>query len=460
MENEKGFEPPDLNEQHQIGGKGDLSRRAFLGMSSATVASFSGIVAAFASTNARAATFGDGAPNLITVGVGGKFADLTSATNSIVDAAPDNIYCILLLPGRHVISQQTTIPMYTHVVGISRFASELVNSGPLGMLFVSNNSSLSHFTFRYNSSPWPGQNAIWLNSASGVAGESFAMESVDIHYQGTKAAFRSTVIVNPCYFRDVTIYTASVGIDAANVGHMYLHDTDIFLSGNATGSDKICILARSGGRVYVFSGKFGTGYGVPQISDDPLVDFVGFDIGDINRFTVFDAWMIVRQDAVGSSGAAYCVRLSHSRGWVRLSGGYYQAENPESGGFHDVDNTVGGKVEIYPGTRIRGRFINGDTFGYGFATGVEYLATGLHSVTVAEGGIKKCDTTAGDVIVEILDGVVIGEQSTFVRIAGSGEIVVRGQGGVPINGQPSISVGPNLYDKVTVQRLDNEFIAW
>ena len=439
-------------------------RRKFLKASAgiAPAAVTAGLMLATASRDAHAA-FGDEAPNLITVGVGGKFGSITSAANSITNATANNQYCILLLPGRHVISQQTVLPMYTHLMGVNRYASMLTSVGSEGLLIVSNNSSLSNFTYRY-SSRFADRNLISLSSATGTTGESFAIESIDIYYQGSGAALYADKTVNPCFLRDVNIYTSSTGIHAENTGHMYLYDTNIFLTGSANGKDKICIYAHSGDRIFIYNGKFGTGYGTSQISNDPAVDFVGFEIGPINRFTAFNPWMIIRQNAPYSSGTSYCVRMLSPEGWVRLSGGYYQAETNlgggQTGGGIDIDNQIGGTVEIHPNTRIRGSFIRGNTIGYGFSTGVENLTGGFYKLLDGRGGIKKCDTRTGDITVNIADGIVIGEQSTFIRIAGNGRIIISGISGTTINGKYSVEVGPKLYDKITVQRLDNEFIAW
>ncbi len=444
--------------------KENLERRDFLkasaGIAPAVMAT--GLLSALAAKESYAA-FGDGASNLITVGVGGKFGDITSAANSITNATANNQYCISLLPGRHIISQNTVIPMYTHLMGVNRYASVLVSSGPEGLLLVSNNSSLNNFTYRY-SSTLADRNLISLNRSTSVTGESFAMDSVDIYYQGSGAAFYLDKVVNPCFFRGVNIYTSSTGIYTENTGHMYLYDTNIFLTGSANGKDKKCIYAHSGDRIFIYGGKFGTGYGTRQISNDPTVNFIGFDIGTINRFTAFNPWMIVRQNAPNSIGTSYCVRMLSPVGWVRLSGGYYQAETNLGGGQTgaglDIDNEIGGTVEIYPDTRIRGHFIRGNTIGFGMATGVEYLTGGLYKLLDGRGGIKKCDTQAGDILVEIADGIIIGEQSTFIRIAGTGKITIRGISGTTISGKSSVVVGPKQYDKITVQRLDNEFIAW
>ena len=88
------------------------------------------------------------------------------------------------------------------------------------------------------------------------------------------------------------------------------------------------------------------------------------------------------------------------------------------------------------------------------------LVAGVYYYSVGEGGIKKCDTSQGDITALLYDGLVSGEEFLFVRTSGSGKITIKGVTGTLINGQSAISIGQNLYDKLIIRRLDNEFIAY
>ncbi len=289
-------------------------------------------------------------PQLVRVGPQRSFQTLQSAMASIVDASDSKRYVIILDPGVYDLSQSggaVLMKSYVTIMGTDQQSSVILTSG-LNNIQAASYARLERITI-LSSGHSQYRGAVELATANLA---DFQLVDAYIGLIGSGNAVLARNYVARAEIRNCTIVSTAVGIALRAGGIVYVHDTNIHLTG--AGSDHIGILARAYCRIYVFGGKIGTGYGYPPVSNsNERVIGVLVEANGSGRVVLHGVWSICRNDGAPDGVAVNCLRLEGPGGWIRIFGCYLQAENPSLATTPEtVSNPGFGRVEVY-GSRLR-----------------------------------------------------------------------------------------------------------
>ena len=376
------------------------------------------------------------AAQVVNVGVGRLYTTLQQAMDAVTDASALRPYVILLDPGIYdlaAVGRELRMKPFVSITGLGRSSAVILTSDRLNIR-PANNSAIQSLTIVHRASSGAGAVQCSVKDLT-----DFFMSDVAIQVGGNGAALLSDKFVARCELRNMTIVTEAVGLSLAAGGFWYLHDVNIHLTGE--GGDHVGITADRYCRIYVFGGKIGTGYGYAAVSN-PIQSVIGVltQLEFRGRIVLHGVWSICRNDGAPAGVAVSCVYVSGPQGWVRLFGGYFQAENPSgAGGRETLSNPGGGKVEIY-GSRCR-------DFGAGPVYSTNQIGRRLY--TVADhglrlegdmGGLCALDASGGPFTLQLPSAPGEGAQFIFKKIDHAANAVTVSAGGRTVDGVNAVDL--------------------
>ena len=374
---------------------------------------------------------------LLHVGAGRPYATPRAALDAITDADASRPYVVAVDPGVYDIAGEG-VPLFMKpfvtLAGSGRGGTVLLTSDSNNIRLTSQ-CTLSELGIVHAGGTYAGalQSSQW-------SAEHILLSGLRIDVVGAGAAFVSDRNLSTCEIRDTTIVTASSGIAVLAGGRMYLHDVNIHLHGS--GGDHYGIVGDRNCRIYVFGGKIGTGYGYGEVTDTSQSVIGVLTMPSFSgRVVMHGVWSICKNDGAPTGVDVNCIRVTGPGGWVRLFGGYYQAENPTgSGGRETLSNVGPGRIEVY-GTRVR-------TYGDGpiYSTnqvGSSRYTTAHHGLGLAadDGGLICLDATAGPFTLHLPGMPSNTAQFIFKKVDTTANAITIEGGGRTIDGKPRVVLG-------------------
>jgi hypothetical protein len=410
----------------------DSSKRMFVG----SLAAVGALGAALTSASAQAASANGS--NLVRVGPGGDFATIQDAIESISDASESNPYAVLIEPGRYnlaSVGRPIVLRPWVSLVGVDRNAVWIETDGDNNIL-CANDVVMSNISVSGPTGTLIQNNQPQLKD--------FVVNNVRLVCDGVGPAFGSTQFIARLEMRDCTIQTQGTGLDFPAGGRIYLHDCNIHLFGSSQ-SPHIGIDASSYCRIFVFGGKIGSGYGYDDIVEtDQDVIGVRTDANFDGRVVMHGVWSICRNNGAPAGTNINCIRVEGPNGWVRLFGGYYQAENDIGQGRpKTITNPGQGKIEIY-GTRIL-HYGEGPVYSTN-QIGLQRYSKVDDGKILYRGGLLLFNAAAGGFTVK-LPWAMATEQYILKKIDNTNNPVTISGNGYRIDGQTSVILA-RPYDKV------------
>jgi|GEM_PF-3013255 len=380
---------------------------------------------------------------------------IQSVINSITDASADMPYTIFIPTGVYdCTAQDLVMKEWVHLRGLGSEATIIVTANYNNIIAISN-SSISDMTIEYTGSY---QGAITKTTLI----ENFTLDRVNFNIYGSGAA----VWFNGggdffVYMNNVKIVTEGKGIYVNTYGHYYLHDVDIFLTGDNIGSQHIGIQVDSYSRFYIWGSKIGTGYGYPNITNDTAQDVIGIYIPVTNtanpRIELHDLESFCRNEGAQEGANVNVIRAEN--GWFRCFGCFGQAETPPDWSIGDTLYQSGnGKIEI-----IGCRFSNytGNVVGSPQRGVSQYtVADHNYSLDKFEGGLILLDATDGAFTLRVPGTVHIGSEYIFKKIDSTVNVVTISGNGNNIDGQASVSLTSQYETLKIIAGPDNEWYAY
>ena len=412
-------------------------------------------VGALATASAPASAAGTPPATIVNVGPQRSFTTLQAAMSSIVDASAGNRYVIVVDPGVYDVAaagSALVLKEFVSIVGTDRLGTMLYTRDALNIR-ANSNARISNLSV-FHGGQTTGVGAI---QSSVFKLTDFLLESLTIHVDGPGAAIASDRQVGRAEIRDVTILTQAEGIAIRAGGWVYLHDVNIHLHGDKgphTGilADKYC-------RIFVFGGKIGTGYGYPDVTHlgQSVIGLLTLPTFK-GRVVMHGVWSICRNEgATGAGVYVNCVRVTGTEAFVRVFGGYFQAENSRGGANTQTFSNPGtGRIETY-GSRARD-YGDGPIYSSN-QIGRQLLTTANNGLVFVgdSGGLVMLDASAGSFRVSLPADPTETEQYIFKKVdPGAGVIEISGNG-KKIDGQTSVFLS-RPYDKLHVRFCYGQFL--
>ena len=393
-----------------------------------------------------------GYQNLTNIRYVGYDQTIQSVINSITDASPDMPYTIFISPGVYdCTDQDLVLKEWVHLRGSGAEATIIVTAN-FNNIIAASNSSISDMTIEYSGSA--GRGAIIKDSLI----QGFILDRINFNIFGNNAAvYFSSGGAFSVWMHDLKIITEGKGIHIHTAGNYYLHDVDIFLTGDNIGASHIGIQVDGCSRFYIWGSKIGTGYGHPNISNDTDQNVIGIYIPSSNsynpRIEIHDLESFCRNE-----GAIEGININVIRaeaGWVRCFGCFGQSETPPDWNIGKTLYQSGqGKIEV---TGCRFSNYKGNVFGSP-QKGVSKYTTmdNNHRLGAFEGGLILLDAADGPFTIRLYQSVISGDNYIFKKIDSTANAVTISGNGNNIDGQSSISLN-SQYETLKIIGGHNEW---
>ena len=376
-----------------------------------------------------------GYPELTNIRYVGYDETIQSVINSITDASADMPYTIFI-PSKvyDCTDHDLVMKEWVHLRGLGSEATIIITKN-FNNIIAASNSSISNMTIEYSGSV---QGAI--TKASLI--QNFTINTVNFNiFGGGSAIYFPSGGDFSVWMYDLKIITEGKGIHDGAWGRYYLHDVDIFLTGDNIGASHIGIQIDSGSRFYIWGSKIGTGYGHPGIINDTDQDVIGIYIPVTNtanpRVEVHDLESFCR-NADAQEGAKVNV-LRAEAGWFRCFGCFGQSETPPDWSVGKTIYQSGdGKIEV-KGCRFSS--YAGNIYGSPQRGVSNYtVADNNHTLSKFEGGLVLLDATDGAFTIRLEGNVRYGDEYIFKKIDSTANVVTISGNGKNIDGQASVSL--------------------
>lgn len=382
------------------------------------------------------------------------FQTIQSALASITDASETKRYVVSVAPGIYELGTSggpVLLKSYVTLVGADQQSTLILTEGTHNIR-ASSFSRIERLTVLGSGHP-VARGAIETAAANLT---DFQLNDVLIGITGSGAALTFRGHVARAEIRNSTIVTSATGIAVRAGGHVYVHDTNIHLTG--FGADHIGVLARSYCRIYLFGGKIGTGYGYPAVSNpgEPVIGVL-FESNGSGRIVMQGVWSICRNDGAPTGVAVNCLRVEGPNGWIRVFGSYLQAENPTGTAVPETISNPGlGRIELY-GSRARnygaGPVYSGQQIG-------RYVCTPADNNKVLDqgmGGAALLDAQTGGFNLYLPYLPVEGDQLIFKKIDTTTNSITISGNGRTIDGQPQVQL-TTPYQVLSVRYMAGQYL--
>lgn len=430
---------------------------------------------------------------VLDVGPGFQFETIADAVTYLgtVSLSETTPALVKLSPGRHVVSGTISFPAHVSVEGAGRYATMIdCGTGNYNRINFSGGSAfaLRKLSIRGTRSAAGGGSSNGLLMI-GATSRGVVMEEVGLYLKGGyKAALYCNWYSN-FVLTDVVIFTDSVGIQAT--GRMYAANLVVMLcKGEDVATPLYGVTTIPGTsatfRLYMTGGFCGEGYFDDQNAEswftstaepDNAQPLIGFYIpadhtpltGTGTRFQLRDVECYVRNTNAGlTTEKIHCV-LVEGAGQVRIDGGLYQVETPNSASYVRTavknagtwnSGTTYADIELIGAPRITTAEapVSGDVNGIHYHTASVTLLpyhTGTHFV----------DATAGPVTVTLpakfAGGPRAGCNFKVIKTdASANAVTVAAAGaGVTIEGASTLVLSAQ-YDKCWLQNGNSQGNVW
>lgn len=408
--------------------------------------------------------------HVITVGNGGTFASLheAAAAAALLNPTNSNWVLICMMPGSYDLSLESTelaLPDFTELTGMSRHGCIVLGNGNKNIR-VNAHNRISNCTIRYTGTGNRSGAIRQQNSVTYAMKGFLDIDGVDFDVYATK---RSAVWVQNmarCDIRNSFIQTSGIGLEVLD-GMVFISGTHCRLVGNAPGNINPHYAIRqlqSATRIWVDGGTWATGYGSPEIDGESGADIVIFrsEATSGGRMELNNVWSIARNNSGANTGTRIaCVDVSSvATGYVRVRGGYFQAEdNGGTGLRYDLMNSGNGRLEIQS---ARYKLLFGNSYSANGA-GVRMITDAIYTPAFNDDGIKLINASGNSsgMTVMLSDfgaNQVIGAEQVIIRIDSSGnDVTIDGRGKL-INGAPTRMLGSAQYSKMVLRYVGE--IGW
>ncbi len=405
----------------------------------------------------------------ISVGNGGMFATLheAAAAAALLNPTVLNWVLICMMPGSYDLSLESTelvLPDFTELTGVSQHGCIVLGSGNKNVR-VNAHNRISNCTIKYTGA---GNRSGAIRQQEHVTAEmqSFLdIDNVNFDIYSTKRCAIWVQAMKRCCIRNCFIQTSGIGVEII-AGLVFISGTHCRLVSNAPGNTNphyaISQLAGTA-RIWVEGGTWATGYGSPEIDGEPGADIVIFrsKAKSGGRMEINNVWSIARNNSGAfTETKVSCVDVTVSSAWVRVRGGYFQAEDNGGTGFrYDLMNSGDGRLEVQS-PRYKSLF--GNSYSANGA-GVRTITDAFYSPKFNDDGIKLIDASGnpGGMIVMLSEAgfsQVIGAEQVIIRIDDSGnEVIIDGHNTL-INGAFTRTLGSAKYSKMVLRYVGS--VGW
>ncbi len=408
-------------------------------------------------------------PYFIRVGIGGEFTSLHEAVAAAKALNPtsSNWVVIYMMPGSYDLASETNelaLPDFTELAGASREGCIVLGNGNKNIR-VNSHNRISNCSIKYTGTG-NRSGAIRPQDSVNPATKGFLrIDDVDIEVYSTQRCAVWVQYLDRCYIHNCLIQTSGIGVETVS-GHIFISNTHCRLVSNSLGNSTphygIKQTQGTWSRIWIDGGTWATGYGTSEINGEPDSDIVMFYAGGNSsaRVELNNVWCIVRNNSGASAGKKIaCVEVSTPTAWVRVRGGYYQAEDPN---FHSFDlmNSANGRLEIQ-GCRYKS--LLGNSYSANGA-GVRMITDAIYTPQFNDDGIKVIDASknSGGMVVKLSasgTSQVMGSEQVLIRIDNSGNTVTIDGNGQLINGSLTRKLGSEQYSKM-ILRYVGPSVGW
>ncbi|MCB1986457.1 MAG: hypothetical protein H6936_00825 [Burkholderiales bacterium] len=406
----------------------------------------------------------------ISVGNGGMFASLhaAAAAAALLNPTASNWVVISMLPGSYDLTLESTeleLPDFTELTGVSRHGCIVLGNGNKNIR-VNAHNRISNCTIKY-SGVGNRSGAIRQQEHVSSSMQSFLdIDNVNFDIYSTKRCAIWVQAMERCIIRNCFIQTSGIGVEIAGAGQIFISGTHCRLVGNAPGNTNphyaIRLLSVST-RIWVDGGTWATGYGSPEINDESGADIVIFqsEAKSSSRMELNNVWSIARNNSGTLTGTRVtCADVAAPSAWIRVRGGYFQAEDPGGAGMrYDLMNSGGGRLEVQS---PRYKTLFGNSYSANGA-GVRTITDSFYNPKYNDDGIKLIDASGnpGGMVVMLSEGgaaQIIGAEQVIIRIDDSGNEVIIDGHNTPINGAFTRTLGSAKYSKMVLRYVGS--IGW
>ena len=390
----------------------------------------------------------------ITVGEGGRYANLADAIDRVtgMSLSDDAWAHIVLLPGAHELSVTGALPRYVGLSGYGMASVLKLDAGTTTLtplLTTNQNNVLSNFRILYaptgTGTKWAVQNGGPAGQAVGSIVQLDRMWIETDYTGGISYCFEAS---GQRYYeiKDSTLAGSSVCINLLSANTMHIQGCNLWLLNKNVGQSHMGIrFTASGGRLQCRDTKIASGYGPYSwpsnggIEGESDQDIYGIWLKETTvsstRCELYNVWSIVRNESGANAGKSIKNVCNAGEGYVRIFGGYFQAEDGagDLGERYDISNESTGAIQIIGPAQIDR--INGTVTSPGTRSGVNVISADA-TLANGPGGRYAIDSSAGNVNVT-LPYVTSFCEFHFKRPSASNTVTITGGGGATINGAAS-----------------------
>jgi hypothetical protein len=397
----------------------------------------------------------------------GDYSTIALAVAAISDAASSKPYVINILSGNHTNASAVTLPAYVSLQGSGQ-STRLVTAGTNTIITTGwNRISDIHFEYTGGTANSSVRGPVYLQSSQNNGPVVLENCTFDVQITATdatassggRAAIRVGGSAGMAVIRDCTIVTESHGIDMPdNSTNAYVYDTNISLVSHGLTVDQttsdgathhIGINHEGLGRMYLFGGMITCGYGNANPNDDNANIYLYRTNNTSSHVFMYGCMGYARSDAT-TVGKVRCVYMEGEKGWARLFGCFFQAEDGANGvdvetieAGYDPANNGKGKVELFA-SRVSSQ--TGHVFGMGSGYGLmqyDHNADGL-TQDKYENGLCLADTDTASFTINLYSLSREGERAKFYNVGTSGNTLTLATV-VDIDGQSSLVLEDGDY---------------
>lgn len=403
--------------------------------------------------------------NIITVGVGGDFRDVSTALAAITDNSVDNPYHLKLLPGDH---GHFTMKPYIQIDGTGK-DNTFIETSWGSVIYMASNSGISNASILFSGNSGGATVGGALRRSSSI--DAFVLRDIKFDIYGLAGAgaaryavYEGTGTVKmDCY--NVHVKTESGGF-ACGYGEKRFHDCDVFLVGANVGLPHIGLHDLVGTRIDWYGGRICTGYQYANPTgcedEDIICVYIAADAVGPSRTHLYNATLFARNVDANLGVKVNCIRAEN--GWVRAFGCMGQTEletnanSNTSKAVHAVYRTAdepatgqGGKIEAF-GCRFSNA--SGNIQG-GLMHNISRLDNSHDGEILThpgEGGLYLCDATAGAFTLQPNSNVncPYGEEYAFKKVdASANAVTITPTNGKTIDGAASVVLS-SQYDSTRI----------
>jgi hypothetical protein len=409
------------------------------------------------------------ASNLLTVGAAGTGAQYTTvgaAVDSIRDAAEENPYVVVLLPGSYVEPSVILVDQpYVSIVGAGAQATVIRRTGN-GDVIKINASNVTIADLKVIATTTDeSQGAI--RHGSGRATE-IVLQNLWVQQVGP-GSLVATPNINPAdtwVLRDIIGISNASGIRGKHT--MLMSDSRIILYGNVAdgtaGHAHIGLWKTGGtGRWWIWDTQVGPKLMWNAVGDDGTVGQYTVDgdddvialrdaSADGSRLSLRNVDLFARNEtATEHTATVLAVQTTTPTAIIRMWGGYAQTEQPNSSeNPATLDLAKGSTFERFANPRLE--TAEGDTFG-GPNWGVKNWTVEDDNTALEkwQSAVHRCDASAGPFTLKLPHLRLNGEKHTFVKVDASDNQVVIALNGATLEGSSTNPTLKKRYDKLIVQ---------